>query len=71
MSRFAHQPPNQPELLSVGVGVDEEEAKGGERKEKGENERNKKRQKGEEEEDRLGCPYFKYAGLNGTDSSDI
>lgn len=39
--------------------------------EKGESERNKKRQRGEEREDRRGCPSFKCAGLNGTDSSDI
>lgn len=43
----------------------------GERVEKGESERNKKRQRGEEGEDRQGCPSFKHAGLNGTDSSDI
>lgn len=34
-------------------------------------ERNKKRQKREEGEGWHGCPSFKHAGLNGTDSSDI
>lgn len=44
----------------------------GERKEMGgERKRNKKRQRGKEEQGGQGCPPFKHAVLNGTDSSDI
>jgi len=59
MTRSAHQPSNQPGLSEWGV-VDDVEAEGRAR----EIRRDRGRRRG-------GCPSFKHAGLNGTDSSDI
>lgn len=64
MTRSAHQPSNQPGLGGGGEDVVRElkgSEKGGMKRDRG----------GEEGEGRQGCPSFKHAGLNGTDSSDI
>lgn len=62
----------KPACPGCGVGVvDDEAAKGGEEDEDREWEEWEETGVGEEGEGRQGCPSFKHAGLNGTDSSDI